>query len=101
MIEALQKSDSSMFTKCIDHGSNPNQVLESEKGNSMILILILAVIHYVAKQGNLKSLEILLGKDVDLDVLNKDKESALVIKLYLLFILNCSSYVLNKKISQW
>jgi hypothetical protein len=39
---------------------------------------MLAVIHLVARYGNLKNLEILLGKEIELDVLNKDKESALV-----------------------
>jgi len=39
------------------------------------------VIHLVAEYGNLKNLEILLGKDVEIDAFNKEKESALVIKI--------------------
>ncbi len=33
MIEAIQKNDYYMFMKCIDHGSNPNQILDEDKRN--------------------------------------------------------------------
>ena len=35
----------------------------------------------MAKYANFKSMEIFLGKDIDLDVLNKNKETALVKKI--------------------
>ncbi len=49
------------------------------------------MIHYLAKYGNFKSLEIFLGKDIDFDVVNKNKETALVNKnifsLYITYII--------------
>lgn len=41
-------------------------------------MLKLAMIHMIAKTGNMKFLEIILGKNVDLEFMNKQKESALV-----------------------
>ena len=64
--------------KCLDHGFNANQLLDSDTGECINLLFYLDVIHYLAKYSNFSCLEIFLGKDIDLDVINKNKESALV-----------------------
>ena len=37
----MKKNDSNMFTRCLDHGSNPNLILEPEKGNGIKLVLLI------------------------------------------------------------
>ena len=40
-MDAIKNNDHIKFMRCIDHGSNPNQILESEKGNGKYLFSLI------------------------------------------------------------
>lgn len=66
----MKKDDKNTLAKCLDHGASPNIILDNDKGNSMI--------HFAAMNGSNKILELILGRDIDIELLNNNKESALV-----------------------
>jgi hypothetical protein len=33
IINAVKKDDKNAISKCLDHGANPNMILQKEKGN--------------------------------------------------------------------
>jgi ankyrin repeat protein len=80
-MHALNKSDYKLLQKCIDHGLSLNKIIDEESGNSKKVKIKLAILHEVVKGGDLKLLEVLISTELEINPVNKNCETPLIMAI--------------------
>ena len=71
-ISSIKNNELNLFKKCIEHGFEANAVIDSDNNTAL---------HLICKLKNLSMLKELLAYNIDMNIQNKNKETALIVSI--------------------